>query len=173
MPAEEQRGHPLKKFAKAVLVLGLLGLVSFPCVADQLATCTPDLSTCFIPENVVIDLPFVTFAGDVIVVEPDLTTISDVFRIFNNLLDTGGGTGLGDVAFLYSSDDSTPLPDPSTFSANAVAAIEGPGGVTVFSGSGSGVTYLLNTPEPASFLLLALALVPIGWLVRRRRVPSC
>ena len=157
----------MKNFlVKSVLVLTLLGAVTFPCAADELAAC--NASTCFIPENVVIILPFITFAGDVIVLEPDLSAISDVFRIFNNILDTGAGTGLGDVAFLYSADDSTPLPDPSTFSANFAVAVEGADGITTFSNSGSGITYSLNTPEPGSLVLLVSCLVPIGWRCRRR-----
>jgi hypothetical protein len=150
--------------AKTVLYLGLLGSLSFPCLANQLAACAPDFSSCHIPENVLVDLPFAAIAGDVIVLEPDLSAISDVFRIFNNLLDTGLGTGLGDQAFLFSSDDSTPLPDPSTFSANAIAIVEGAQGEGIFNGNGT--TYVLSTPEPASWLLLSVAVVSLAWFAR-------
>src|SRR5215467_13911157 len=81
-----------------------------------IAQCTPTFSACAIPENELLQLPlpFLAIAGDVILVEPDLVTVSDVFRIFNNLLDTGLGTGLGNLVFLYSIDDG-PLPNPSTY----------------------------------------------------------
>jgi hypothetical protein len=155
-----------KPFARTVLFLGLLGLLSFPCFADVLADCSPDFSTCHIPENVVVDLPFATFAGDVIVLEPDLSAISDVFRIFNDLLDTGAGTGVGDQAFLFSSDDSTPL--PSTFSANAVVIVEGPNGIASYTSSGTGITYILGTPEPASWVLVGISLVALAGAARSR-----
>ncbi len=155
-----------KRFARVVLFLSLLGLLSFPCFADVLANCTPNFSTCDIPENVVVDLPFATFAGDVIVLEPDLSAISDVFRIFNDILDTGAGTGVGDQAFLFSSDDSTPL--PSTFSANAVVIVEGPNGIASYTSSGTGITYILGTPEPASWVLVGISLVVLAWFARAR-----
>jgi hypothetical protein len=155
-----------KRFARMVLFLVLLGLLSFPCFADVLADCSPDFSTCHIPENVVVDLPFATFAGDVIVLEPDLSAISDVFRIFNDLVDTGAGTGVGDTAFLFSSDDSTPL--PSTFSANAVVIVEGPEGVASYTSSATGITYILGTPEPASWVLLSISLVALSGVARSR-----
>ena len=75
-------------------------------------------------------MPFVAFAGDAIVTEPGSSVVSDLFRIFNNVVNTRMGTGLGNMAFLYSADDSA-LPDPSTYSANAVFLPENPSGATV------------------------------------------
>src|SRR5215472_9673623 len=111
----------MKCFASFVLFLGTLALLSTPLAGAQLAQCNSNFTFCSIPENVMLQLPFGAIAGDVIVLEPGSgsTTVSDVFRIFNNEFDAGGGTGLGNMAFLYSSDDSTPLPNPSTYSANA------------------------------------------------------
>lgn len=51
---------------------------------------------------------------------PTGSPVSDVIRIFNDFVDTGAGTGLGTLAILYSRDDNMPLPDASTYSANAV-----------------------------------------------------
>jgi hypothetical protein len=147
-----------------VLVFGIFGVLAAPCFADEMATCAPDFSSCLIPENVVLDLRFQAIAGDVVLLEPDLS-ISDVFRVFNNILDTGLGTGLGDVAFLYSSNDSVPLPDPSTFSANAVGILE-QGSITAFNGNGT--VYFLGAPEPSTWLLLGIALVPLARFARRR-----
>jgi hypothetical protein len=63
-----------------------------------------------------LQLRFSAISGNAIVREPHSTIVSDVFRIFHDLIDTGGGTGLRNMAFRYSSDDSTPLPDLSTYS---------------------------------------------------------
>jgi hypothetical protein len=111
--------------------------------------CNADQTRCFIPENVVLQLPFFAIAGDVILREPNSTTVSDVYRILNNFVDTGGGTGIGNMAVLYSSDDSMPLPDPSTYSANAVFITESANQSTFFSGNGT--TYVLNPLAPPVF----------------------
>jgi hypothetical protein len=108
-------------------------------------------------------LPFTAFAGDVILDDP---AVSDVFRIFNNLVNTGGGTGLGNMAFLYSSDDSTPLPNPLTYSANAVFITENPTGFTPYLGNGT--NYQLGVPEPQSTQLLVLGLAAMALLARNR-----
>ena len=63
-------------------------------------------------------LPFSAFSGDVVLLDPSGAT-SDVFRIFNDFVNTGGGTGLGRQTFLFSVDEGN-LPSPSTLSANAV-----------------------------------------------------
>jgi hypothetical protein len=110
-------------------------------------------------------LPFTAFAGDAIVTESGGTVVSDVFRIFNNIVNTGGGTGLGNMVFMYSSDDSI-LPNPSTYSANAVFLAEDPSGITPYLGNGT--TYQLGVPEPRTFELLILAVAAMAVLARRR-----
>jgi hypothetical protein len=162
----EQMQMQRQQITKLVKATGLLVLLALPCAADQLAVCTPDFSTCSIPEDVLLDLPFAAIAGDVVLYEPDRTTVSDVFRIFNNLFDSGEGTGVGDVAFLYSSDESTPLPDPSTYSANVVSILE-TDPVTVYFGNGT--NYLLGAPEPSSFWLLGAGLIALAGLKRKFR----
>lgn len=156
----------MKYCARFALFLGGLVLLSVPAPSAQLASCAPDLSSCSIPENILLQLPFLAISGDVILLEPDLTTVSDVFRIFNDVVDTGGGTGLGDLVFLYSSDDTTPLPDPSTYSSNAVSILEDPSGVTHFIGNGT--DYVLAAPEPSTFALLGLGLIAV--VTRRVRL---
>jgi hypothetical protein len=133
--------------------------------ADTTANCNATFTICDIPENILLDLPFLAIAGDVVLEEPNSTVVSDVFRIFNDAIDTGAGTGLGDKAFLYSSDDTT-LPDPSTYSANVVFIHEDPSGVTSYFGNGT--NYLLATPEPRTFGLLSLVLAAMAILARRR-----
>jgi hypothetical protein len=141
------------------------GLWAIPASGASIAQCTPSGSACAIPENISLQLPFAAIAGDVVLVEADLVTVSDVFRIFNNLINTGKGTGLGNLAFLYSADDIA-LPDPSTYSANAVTIREDPSGFTHYIANGT--NYLLNAPEPSPLGLCAFS-IAIAALARRRR----
>ena len=95
------------------LAAGFAGLVllSIPALAATVAPCSADFTLCVIPENTLLQLPFEAIAGDAIVLEPASTEVSDVFRIFNNLINTGAGTGLGNMVWLYSADDMA-LPPP-------------------------------------------------------------
>jgi hypothetical protein len=135
--------------------------------AATIAACTSNLSQCFIPENTLLQLPSgdSAFAGDVVITEANLTTVSDLFRIFNNLVDTGAGTGLGNMLFLYSADDGG-VPDPSTYSVNAVFIVEDPSGLTHYFGNGT--DYVLGVPELATFAPVLLALATIIALGHRR-----
>src|SRR5690348_12210700 len=90
-----------------LLVVTALALANQPAFAAPMATCSADFSTCYIPENVLLQLPFLTISGDVVLEEPS-GAVSDVFRVFNDFFDSGQGTGLGITVFLYSADDSTP-----------------------------------------------------------------
>jgi hypothetical protein len=110
-------------------------------------------------------LPFTAIAGDVVLTDPNSTTASDVFRIFNNIINTGGGTGLGNMVFLYSSDDTT-LPNLSAYSVNVVFIAENPSGITSYMGNGT--NYQLGVPEPQTFELLCLAFASMAVLARRR-----
>jgi hypothetical protein len=123
------------------------------------APCNATFTSCFIVENTLLQLPFTAISGDVIILEPSSNVVSDVFRIFDDFVDTGGGTGLGQTAFLYSNDDSTPLPNPSTYSLNAVTIHEAAVGSTSFTGNGT--TYTFESPEPGTFALIALAFLAL------------
>ena len=153
-----------------VTILAFLVVASFSgsASAATLVPCNAAFTSCFIVENTLLQFPsgFIAISGDVIIEESYSTVVSDVFRIFNDFVDTGGGTGLGDMAFLYSSDDSTPLPDPSTYSLNLVTIRESPTGAATFTGNGT--TYIFATPEPGTFGLLALALSAM--LLLRKKV---
>ena len=145
-------------------------LISVPCLgAPIVPNCTT--STCPIPENGLFQLPFTAIGGDVILNDSPQGPVSDVFRIFNNLINTGAGTGLGNLIFLYSSDDGTPLPDTSTYSANAVFIVETPP-VTTFVGNGT--SYLLGVqavPEPGTLSLFAFGVAAMA-VTRRTHLSS-
>jgi hypothetical protein len=148
------------------LVFGALMLLRVPAAAAPIAACNSTFTECVIPENIMLQLPFAAISGDAIVLEPNSTTVSDVFRIFNNLVNTGFGTGLGNLVFLYSVDDG-PLPAPSTYSANAVFLPENPSGFTSYVGNGT--TYLLSAPEPRTSGLIGLACAALAILLSRAR----
>jgi hypothetical protein len=72
------------------------------------------------------------------------------------VLDTGSGTGLGDMVFLYSADDGA-LPTPATYSANVVFTEEAATTDTTLLANGT--VYTLDTlavPEPSTFVLVSL-----------------
>jgi len=152
-------------YASIANCLACLVLLSVSAPASPIASCNATFTSCGIPENILLQLPFTAIAGDAVLTEPNSSTVSDVFRIFNNIINTGGGTGLGNMVFLYSSDDTT-LPAPSTYSANAVFIVENPSGVTSYLGNGT--NYLLGVPEPQTFELLSLAVAAMAGLARRR-----
>jgi hypothetical protein len=134
------------------------------------STCLPDFSVCSVYENQVTDFGgFIAASGDVVIHGGNGGTVA-VFRIFSDFFDSGGGTGLGSFAFLYS-DAFSNLPAPSTYSVNAVSVPLGPevaGGFseTVYIGAfGTEFDIFTEAPEPSSFALLALG----GLLLARRR----
>lgn len=153
-----------KNRSAMVLFYVAVSVGSYACAAP-IAACNAGATQCFIPENIQLQLPFTAIAGDVRIVEADGVTLSDVFRIFNNVLDTGAGTGLGNLVFLFSADEG---PLPTTFSANVRTMTEGANGITSYLGNGT--TYVLGIPEPSTFPLLGAAFLSIGAfsLLRRR-----
>ena len=151
-----------------LLVLTALALAIQPASAATMATCSADFSTCYIPENVLLQLPFLGISGDVVLEDP-LGSVSDVFRIFNDFIDTGKGTGLGGTAFLYSADDSTPLPPPSTYSANVQFIPESTSSPQTHY-FGNGTIYVLAAPEPSSWALFGIGSIAL-LLAHRRKAP--
>jgi hypothetical protein len=163
----------MKTLSCTLPVLSLLLLVP-GLHAANISSCAPDFSSCNVFEDgAVLNLTGVAIAGDVIITEPwNSAVVSDVFRIFNDFADTGGGTGLGVSAFLYSMDLNN-LPAPSTFSVNAVFVTEGPsigGGLTRTDYNGNRTLFSIFSsdavPEPSTFALLALGGATLAW--RRR-----
>jgi hypothetical protein len=117
----------------SVLVIFLVSVsVSSAPMANAVAQCTPTGSDCAIPEEVQLRFPqgFIAVSGDVVLaptLNSDLHAVSDVFHINNDFIDTGLGTGIGVSSFLFSGHFGT-LPDPSTYSINAVEIRENPEG---------------------------------------------
>src|SRR5579883_3179446 len=153
-----------------LLILTALALVAQPASAATIATCAADFSTCYIPENVLLQFPagFLAISGDVVLEDPS-GAVSDVFRIFNDFFDTGQGTGVGTTAFLYSSDDSTPLPSPSTYSANVQFIRESTSSPQT-DYLGNGTLYVLAAPEPSSWILFAIGSIAL-LIAHRKKAP--
>ena len=131
-----------------VNIAACLGSAASIAHSQPVAQCTPTFSYCAIPENILLQFPFLAFSGDLAVVpklNANLAATSDVFRISNNLVDTGAGTGLGFVAFLYSGHNE--LPHPSTYSANFVEIREQRIGATQYLGNGTDY-HLLTAVTP-------------------------
>ena len=167
---EEETIMSFRSFRSTILCLAGLILLSESGIAAPIvaANCNASFTVCDIPENTLLQFPpgFLAFAGDVVLTDPGSSAVSDVFRIFNNVVNTGKGTGQGNMAFLYSSDDTTP-PDPLTYSANVVFITENPSGVTSYFGNGT--NYVLATPEPPTLELFALAAAMAVLTCRRSR----
>ena len=155
----------------AVVLSGAPALHAGPAVPPS--SCAPDFSVCQVYENQVTDFGgFVGAAGDVIITS-NLDTVA-VFRIFPDVVDFGGGTGYGDFGFLYSAMFYN-LPDPSTYSVNAVTiplGLELANGFneTVYIG-GFGTEYDIFTvaPEPASFGMLIAGAALLAYRGRSRK----
>jgi hypothetical protein len=148
-------------FALGAVSAAHAGLISIPT-----SSCAPDFSSCDVYENQPTVFPFCcAIAGDV-VIQSGINTIG-VFRIFNDFVDTGGGTGLGLDAFLYSATFAN-LPDPSTYSQNAVFIPLGPElpnsfNETVYNGNGTDYNIFTLAPEPSTFGLLAAGGLLLAW----------
>jgi hypothetical protein len=167
--------QPMKlPLLKLSLLLCVLALFSTGASAAQISTCASDFSTCTVYEDgFVLNFPLCCgISGDVVLTDPGTSNVSDVFRIFNDIIDTGGGTGLGLTAFFYSADEHNL---PTNFSANAVFITEGPeiNGIARTNYTANGVVYHFVSgpvPEPATWGMLAIGALAMGVLVRRRRV---
>jgi hypothetical protein len=157
-------------------------VIAFPALADSLPTtgCNADNSVCVAVEGQTMSYTDggLGISGDVVLFDGSFN-IQDVFRIFNDVIDTGGGTGLGTSAFLFGSN--TGIPDPSTFSLNAIGILLGvdngtgipllnvAGFVeTEFNGNGTNYELFTPSPEPPAWQLQAIALVLIGGLLWKR-----
>ncbi|HYL69399.1 MAG TPA: PEP-CTERM sorting domain-containing protein [Candidatus Limnocylindria bacterium] len=167
---------------RVFIVFAVLALLTVPAYADTVptSTCAPDGSECSIFGAQVSNLAVLAISGDVLITDPS-STVLDVFRIFNDVVDTGGGTGLGATAEMFDPGVGDILPDPSTYSFNAVDIFLGQSlagvdkvGVSGFVETdyfGNGTVYRLYTaPEPATWAMLAIALLLLGMLGTRRRV---
>jgi hypothetical protein len=158
---------------RIVYALALLsGLLAAPALrATPISSCASNFSSCNIYEDdIVLSLPGIGISGDVVVMRG--LAVLDVFRIFNDFVDTGGGTGLGRTAFLYAADLHN-LPDPASYSVNAVTIPIGSTLVagyieTTYVGNGTDYNIFTATPEPGTLGLLGLGGGLL--LLRRKRI---
>ena len=90
----------MKTLFSVLLVVSTLALAP-NAHAGPVSSCAPDFSSCSVFEDgLVLQLPGLAIAGDLILTDRwNGGKVSDVFRIFNNFFDTGGGTGLGHDRF--------------------------------------------------------------------------
>lgn len=164
--------HFIKPFRSLTILLlaGITGLYAAP-----VSSCNADDSICNVYEGQTLTYPsgYFGISGDLIVQSPPGTTL-DVLRIFNDIVDTGGGTGLGSMAFLYAADLHD-LPSPTTYSINAVSilrGISGPVGFYETDYNGNGTLYRIFTPTPEPSTLGSLCLGALGVaLLWRKKTP--
>jgi hypothetical protein len=167
--------------ARLFIVFAVLALLAVPAYADSvpLSTCASDASSCSIFGGQVTSLGFLAVSGDVLLTDPS-STVLDVYRIFNDFFDSGGGTGLGVTAELFDPGVGDTLPDPSTFSVNAVDIVLGQSlagvdkipvnGFVETDFNGNGTLYRLYTaPEPGTWALLGTAILLLAWFAKTRR----
>jgi hypothetical protein len=170
---------------KRIITCVALALATFVSVlrapmawASPVSSCAADFSSCNIYEDgLTVQLPGLAISGDVVLLNGD-HSVSDVFRIFNNSVDTGGGTGLGNLAFLYSDDEGN-LPDPASYSANVISISEGglivPGlSETDFNGNGTiyhlfSVEPVQTTPAPSAWGMALFGFAGIAFMAYRRK----
>jgi hypothetical protein len=154
----------VNRLSTGALVFAGWFLLAVPVFGLPASSCTPTFTSCDVyEEGNILQLPALAIAGDVVLLDAP-NTISDVFRIFDNILDTGGGTGLGNEAFLFSADEGNL---PSSLSANAVFVLEGIGSVGGLAETdfvGNGTTYHIFSgepsvaPEPSMLALVSVAI---------------
>src|SRR5215831_15679214 len=150
-------GTPIKDFGPVVFN---------PAQADQPIVIT---------EGILVQLPFAVEAGDVIMLEPPTgLVVSDIVHFYNNLLDTGQGTGIGNLVFIFSDTepgDPNDVPFPFEISANNTRIFEVGSEnslqITPYTAAlpdGTAVHYLFisDVPEPSTMLLIGSGLLAIA-----------
>ena len=162
----------MKSFTKAAWLCLALVLFGWSLGAAPVSACATNFTSCDVYEGQLLTLPDLAVSGDVII-RNSLGSTVDVFRLFNNFVDTGQGTGLGSVAFLYGADLNN-LPNPSTYSANITYLLLGrpiQGGYYETDYNGNGAIYRLYTPtpEPSTIAFIGLGLVALISQIRSLR----
>ncbi len=146
-----------------------------PFAPASLASPMCNAAACDVLEGRLVNLPYIAFAGDAVLLDPS-GAVSDVVRFFNNVLDTGGGTGFSTQILMYSKIDTgvdlsvgpdLGLPNPSTYSVNAVRLLEAPdGSPTVYNGNGTLYSFYSDTPEPSTIFYMAAGLLALATRAR-------
>ena len=137
------------RFLAGLLVTAVLtggAIATAQTTTPPVAQCTSTFSDCAIPENTLLQFPFLTISGDV-VLAPDLNanlnSVRDVFRIGNNFFDAGAGTGIGFTGILFGGEHEVPA--ISSYSANAVEIRKTPRGHGDTEYISDGTDYHLET----------------------------
>jgi hypothetical protein len=107
--------------ATLAFLFAALALSSTPVLAAPISSCNANFTMCDVYEGSVLMTPALAISGDVVLRDTN-GTVSDVFRIFNNILDTGGGSGLGNLPSIFRGDENNL---PTVFSVNAEFLAEG------------------------------------------------
>ena len=155
-----------------------------PAVAGSLSqsSCDFNANQCNVYEGSLFQDPNALFyAGDLVLLDAN-GTYSDVLRFYNDIIDTGGGTGFGDAFLEFSAPDGDSAGDVDlnslNLSANAAfipeAAAVGGMAVTDYTGPSGTLFHIYSAvpsavPEPSAVLLLASGLLFVtGWTAKRR-----
>jgi hypothetical protein len=153
----------------------MVALPAFPASIPQ-SSCDQITGECNVYEGSLFQDPsFTFFAGDVVLLDANGAS-SDVLRFYNNLIDTGGGTGLGD-GFLEFATPGNHSPDALNLSVNAAFISKSPavGGVSVTDYVGSTGflfhIYSSEVPEASAVALIGsgLALLALSPMTRKRK----
>src|SRR5450631_4422882 len=115
--------HRVSHFvATLALLFAAFALSSVPALAGPTSSCNASITVCNVFEgSVLAPNGYLGISGDIVLRDAG-GAVSDVFRIFNNFFDSGGGTGLGISASIFSDDEHNL---PPLFSVNAVFLAEG------------------------------------------------
>lgn len=165
------------------MVLGsaALGIAALPALCSSLpqSSCNLNAGECNVYEGSLFQNPNTLFyAGDLVLLDAD-GAYSDILRFYNDIVDTGGGTGFGDAFLEFSASDGDSQGDVDLsslkLSANAAFITEAPAvaGVSVTDYTGpSGTLFHIysnsEVPEPCAVWLIASGLLFVAaWTAKR------
>jgi hypothetical protein len=146
-----QETTSMNNILRFTTVLSMIAMGGTAAWAVDPFNCTPTYSECWIPKNVLQQGQPGNPAGDVVITKTNSNGASAVFRIFNDYLDTGLGTGQSQSWILYSKD-TTGVPNPASYSANVTTIPEAATGATDYLSS-TGTLYHIDTSAAATRLL--------------------
>jgi hypothetical protein len=178
-----KRTLPLKRLTKLLLAASAtLGIVALPACADPLgqSSCNFNAGVCNVYEGSLFQNSNAFFyAGDLVLLDAN-GAFGDIVRFYNDIIDTGGGTGFGDAFLEFRLPDGHFPGDVDLssldLSANAVFITEGPAvagiAVTDYTGPSGTLFHIYSSaavPEPSELSLIASGLLFVAaWIVKRQ-----